>query len=108
MIIIIILVPPKLSPFQSAKIQLNVGDRASITCSVIKGDVPLQMSWRKNGRSIDASQHVSIKQVDEYNSILVIDNLASDHTGNYSCHVRNSAAEVDISQSLLVNGKRNN
>lgn len=99
-------VPPKLSPFQSTVLQLNVGDRASLTCSVIKGDLPLTITWRKDNRIIDASQHISIKQVDHYNSILVIENLGPDHTGNYSCQVRNSAAEVEIAQSLLVNGKQ--
>lgn len=99
-------VPPKLNPFPSTVLQLlNVGDRASLTCSVIKGDLPLTITWRKDNRIIDASQHISIKQVDHYNSILVIENLGPDHTGNYSCHVRNSAAEVEIAQSLLVNGK---
>lgn len=99
-------VPPKLNPFQSTVLQLNVGDRASLTCSVIKGDLPLTITWRKDNRIIDASQHISIKQVDHYNSILVIENLGPDHTGNYSCQVRNSAAEVEIAQSLLVNGKQ--
>lgn len=98
-------VPPKLNPFQSTILQLNVNDRASLTCSVIKGDLPLTITWRKDNRIIDASQHISIKQVDHYNSILVIENLGPDHTGNYSCQVRNSAAEVEIAQSLLVNGK---
>lgn len=100
-----LVVPPKLNPFQSTVLQLNVGDRASLTCSVIKGDLPITITWRKDNRIIDASQHISIKQVDHYNSILVIDNLGPDHTSNYSCKVRNSAAEVEISQSLLVNGK---
>lgn len=86
-------------------VQLNVGDRASLTCSVIKGDLPLSITWRKDNRIIDATQHISIKQVDQFNSILVIDTLGPDHTGNYSCHVRNLAAEVEIAQSLLVNGK---
>lgn len=85
-----------------------MGDRASLTCSVVKGDLPLTMSWRKDNRPIDATQHMSVKQVDQYNSILVIENLGSDHTGNYSCVVRNSAAEVENSQSLLVNGKQMN
>ncbi|XP_073841216.1 cell adhesion molecule Dscam2-like [Musca autumnalis] len=98
-----VIVPPKLSPFQSSQLQLNMGDRASLTCSVVKGDLPLTMSWRKDNRPIDATQHMSVKQVDQYNSILVIENLGSDHTGNYSCVVRNSAAEVENSQSLLVN-----
>lgn len=99
-------VPPKLNPFQSTVLQLNVGDRASLTCSVIKGDLPLTITWKKDNRIIDASQHISIKQVDHYNSILVIENLGPDHTGNYSCQTRNSAAEVEIAQSLLVNGKQ--
>lgn len=86
--------------------QLNVGDRASLTCSVVKGDVPLTISWRKDGRPIElASQHMSVKSVDQYNSILVIDHLVAEHTGNFSCCVRNAAAEVESSQRLLVNGK---
>lgn len=97
-------VPPKLNPFQTNDLQLNVGDRASLTCSVVKGDLPLTVLWRKDGRSIDPSHHMTIKQVDQYTSILVIENLASDHTGNYSCAVRNPAAEVENTQTLLVNG----
>lgn len=100
-------VPPKLSPFPATINQLNVGDRASLTCSVIKGDLPLTITWRKDNRNVDSSQHISVKQVDQFNSILVIDTLGPDHTGNYSCHVRNMASEVEMSQSLLVNGKLN-
>lgn len=99
--------PPKISSFQSTVLQLNVGDRASLTCSVVKGDVPLTITWRKDGRPIElAAQHMSVKNVDQYNSILVIDHLVADHTGNYSCCVRNAAAEVESAQRLLVNGNR--
>ncbi|XP_062543635.1 cell adhesion molecule Dscam2 isoform X1 [Armigeres subalbatus] len=98
-----VIVPPKLNPFHSAILSLNVGDRASITCSVIKGDIPLTINWRKDGRPIDPSQRMSVTQVDQYNSILVIENLSADHTGNYSCVVRNTASETEGSQSLLVN-----
>ncbi|KAH8379056.1 hypothetical protein KR009_002841 [Drosophila setifemur] len=98
-----VIVPPKVSPFLTSILQLNMGDRASLTCSVVKGDLPLSMNWRKDGRPIDPTQHMSVKQVDQYNSILVIENLGSDHTGNYSCVVKNSAAEVENSQALLVN-----
>ncbi|XP_037907257.1 Down syndrome cell adhesion molecule-like protein Dscam2 isoform X5 [Hermetia illucens] len=98
-----VIVPPKLSPFQSTILQFNMGDRASLTCSVVKGDLPLTITWLKDDRRIDPSQHMSVKQVDQYNSILVIENLGSDHTGNYSCVVRNSAAQVENTQALLVN-----
>lgn len=99
-------VPPKLSPFHSTTLSLNVGDRASITCSVIKGDTPLSVKWLKNANLIDPSQRVSITQVDQYNSILVIEHLSASHSGNYSCVVSNPAAEVEGTQALLVNGNR--
>ncbi|XP_049544462.1 Down syndrome cell adhesion molecule-like protein Dscam2 isoform X1 [Anopheles darlingi] len=98
-----VIVPPKLNPFHSSILSLNVGDRASITCSVIKGDIPLTITWRKDGRPIDPTQRMSVTQVDQYNSILLIENLSADHTGNYSCVVRNTAAETEGHQSLLVN-----
>uniref|UniRef100_A0A1B0GKQ0 Down syndrome cell adhesion molecule-like protein Dscam2 n=2 Tax=Lutzomyia longipalpis TaxID=7200 RepID=A0A1B0GKQ0_LUTLO len=96
-------VPPKLNPFHTTALSLNVGGRASLTCSVVKGDQPLTISWRKDGRIVDSSQRMSVTQVDQYNSILVIDSLSSEHSGNYSCVVRNQAAEVETSQALLVN-----
>lgn len=101
---LLLTVPPKLSPFHASVLSLNVGDRASLTCSVVKGDLPLDITWLKDGRQIDTNR-MSVTLVDQYNSILVIDHLSSDHTGNYSCSVKNSAAEVENTQALLVNGK---
>ncbi|XP_065091070.1 cell adhesion molecule Dscam2 isoform X2 [Ochlerotatus camptorhynchus] len=98
-----VIVPPKLNPFHSTILSLNVGDRASLTCSVIKGDIPLTINWRKDGRPVDQNHRMSVTQVDQYNSILVIENLSADHTGNYSCVVRNTASETEGSQALLVN-----
>ncbi|CRL00266.1 CLUMA_CG013539, isoform A [Clunio marinus] len=98
-----VIVPPKINPFHSSTILLNVGDRASITCSIIKGDTPLSVKWLKNGIFIDPSQRISITQVDQYNSILVIEHLSASHSGNYSCVVSNPAAEVESTQALLVN-----
>lgn len=86
-------------------LSLNVGDRASMTCSVQKGDTPLKIKWLKNGIHVDNSQMVSVTQVDQYNSILVIEQLLDSHSGNYSCVVSNLAGEVESSQALLVNGK---
>lgn len=83
-----------------------MGDRASITCSVIKGDTPLNVKWLKNGVLIDPSQRIVVTQVDQYNSILVIEHLSASHSGNYSCVVSNPAAEVESTQALLVNGKQ--
>ncbi|KAJ8924819.1 hypothetical protein NQ315_000973 [Exocentrus adspersus] len=95
-------VPPKVSPFY-AEDTLHVGDRASLTCSVTKGDLPLTISWHKDGRTLEPAQMVSITQVDQFTSILVIESLSPEHNGNYSCVVRNLAAEVSHTQQLVVN-----
>lgn len=96
-------VPPKVSPFY-AEDTLHVGDRASLTCSVTKGDLPLTISWHKDARTIEPSHTISITQVDQFTSILVIDSLSPEHNGNYSCVVTNFAATVSHTQQLVVNG----
>lgn len=98
-----IAVPPKVSPFY-AEDTLHVGDRASITCSVTKGDLPLTISWHKDSRTVDPTHTISITQVDQFTSILVIDSLSPEHNGNYSCVVTNAAATVSHTQQLVVNG----
>lgn len=100
-------VPPKLNSFHNSILSLNVGDRASIPCSVVKGDLPISIKWAKNKSPVDQGQGISITQVDHYNSILVIEHLTAVHSGNYSCTVSNPAAEMESSQMLLVNGKQN-
>lgn len=98
-------VPPKVSPFY-AENSLHLGDRASLTCSVTKGDQPLTITWQKDGRTLEHNQKVSISLVDQYTSILLIEYLSQEHNGNYSCVVRNSAAEVSHTHQLVVNGNR--
>lgn len=103
MIKCVLAVPPKLSPFY-AEDTLHVGDRASLTCSVTKGDLPLTIAWRKDGRVVEPVQTLTVTQVDQFTSILLIESLSPDHNGNYTCMVRNMAAEVSHTQQLLVNG----
>ncbi|XP_045464508.1 Down syndrome cell adhesion molecule-like protein Dscam2 isoform X3 [Harmonia axyridis] len=97
-----VIVPPKVSPFYTEE-TLHVGDRASLTCSVTKGDLPLTISWHKDGNMVQPSHSMSVTQVDQFTSILVIESLTPDHNGNYTCIVRNAAAEVSHMQQLLVN-----
>lgn len=96
-------VPPKISPFSTDR-TLHLGERASLTCSVTKGDPPLTVSWLKDGRPLDPKHRLAVQQVDQYNSILLIESLSPEHNGNYSCVARNPAAEVIHTQRLVVNG----
>lgn len=49
---------------------------------------------------------MSVSQVDQYTSILLIESLTPEHNGNYSCVVRNLAAEVSHTHQLVVNGNQ--
>ncbi|XP_026669175.1 Down syndrome cell adhesion molecule-like protein Dscam2 isoform X7 [Ceratina calcarata] len=96
-----VIVPPKISPFTEDR-DVNVGERITLTCSVTRGDLPLTISWLKNGRSMGPSERVTVTNMDQYNSILMIESLSPDHNGNYSCVARNLAAEVSRTQRLVV------
>ncbi|KAK2583617.1 hypothetical protein KPH14_009555 [Odynerus spinipes] len=96
-----VIVPPKISPFTADR-DLHLGERTTLTCSVTRGDLPLTISWLKDGRSMGPSERVTVTNVDQYNSILMIESLSPDHNGNYSCVARNLAAEVSHTQRLVV------
>jgi len=99
----IIPVPPKISPFTADR-DLHLGERTTLTCSVTRGDLPLSITWLKDGRSMGPSERVTVTNMDQYNSILMIESLSPDHNGNYSCVARNVAAEVSHTQRLVVHG----
>ncbi|XP_017758314.1 PREDICTED: Down syndrome cell adhesion molecule-like protein Dscam2 isoform X10 [Eufriesea mexicana] len=96
-----VIVPPKISPFTADR-DLHLGERTTLTCSVTRGDLPLSISWLKDGRPMGPSERVSVTNMDQYNSILMIESLSPDHNGNYSCVARNLAAEVSHTQRLVV------
>lgn len=52
------LVPPKISHFDFAK-DLNVGDRTSVQCVVVTGDLPLIFTWLKDNVPIKVNGIVS-------------------------------------------------
>lgn len=104
---------PKITPFAQQGDPahgLKLGERLTLTCAVIKGDLPLLMSWAVNGRPIlpAAQQGSSVKtvQIDPYTSLLSVDSLMPAHAGNYTCHVHNPAllpvSQYQASQSQLI------
>lgn len=97
-----VLVPPKILPIQSMNNVLREGMRAAITCQTIEGDLPFKFRWEKNGQPVSSSQ---IRRPDEYSSSLVIDNISTKHTGNYTCYAENVAGVESFTVPLTVNGK---
>jgi len=107
-------VPPKITPFAFAR-DLNVGDRISIQCVVVNGDLPLNFTWLKDRIPVTGSSglrdsghglaDVTVRQYDDFNSALSVASISTAHTGNYTCKVANEAATVTYTATLHVNGK---
>ena len=120
-------VGPKISPFAHASVSttaglLKLGERLTLTCAIVKGDLPLIISWTLDGRPVVSSpgtgpvaavpssqQQLAIKavQIDPYTSLLSIDSLRPVHSGNYTCNVRHPelpGPPVSQSQLVLIQG----
>lgn len=77
----------------------------SATCSVSKGDYPLEISWFFNDQPLSASdtQDVSIS-TSKRRSLLEIEAVSAHHAGTYTCSVSNEAGATSHSTRLVVNG----
>ncbi|KDR18099.1 Down syndrome cell adhesion molecule-like protein CG42256, partial [Zootermopsis nevadensis] len=113
-----VLVPPKITPFSFAR-DLNVGDRTSIQCVVVTGDLPLSFVWLKDHYSslspttstsistsstgTTTSTDITTRQYDDFTSTLSIGSITRAHSGNYTCRVSNAAATITHTAQLRVN-----
>ncbi|PSN46727.1 Down syndrome cell adhesion molecule-like protein Dscam2, partial [Blattella germanica] len=95
-----VLVPPKITPFSFAR-DLNVGDRTSIQCVVVTGDLPLSFVWLKDQHGSLAD--INTRQYDDFTSTLSIGSISRAHSGNYTCRVSNAASTVTHTAQLRVN-----
>ncbi|XP_038212053.1 Down syndrome cell adhesion molecule-like protein Dscam2 [Zerene cesonia] len=92
--------PPKIVPFQFPE-ELEVGGSTQATCSLVSGDKPIQFSWHKDNLPIPSVLKVEQKNMDFF-TILVIQDLNSMHSGEYSCRATNDFGTVSHSASLIV------
>ncbi|XP_041088982.1 Down syndrome cell adhesion molecule homolog isoform X1 [Polyodon spathula] len=92
-------VPPFIQPFEFPR--FSIGQRVFIPCVVVSGDLPIAITWQKDGRPIPASLGVTIDNID-FTSSLRISNLSLMHNGNYTCIARNDAAAVEHQSQLIV------
>ncbi|KAK6634651.1 hypothetical protein RUM43_012052 [Polyplax serrata] len=97
-----VIVPPKITPFTFAQ-DLKLGDRISVQCVVVSGDLPLSFTWEKDGEPPPESDSFIVRRYDPFTSALIISAIASNHSGNYTCLVSNQAATVSHTAPLSVN-----
>ncbi|KAG8182320.1 hypothetical protein JTE90_004089 [Oedothorax gibbosus] len=95
-----VMVRPVIDPFLFPK-NLQEGMRSRLVCTVIQGDPPFVISWKKDERSIEPGLGVVIRN-DEFSSDLTFSSVTPRHNGNYTCIVSNAAASVIHTAMLVV------
>ncbi|KAK4004115.1 hypothetical protein OUZ56_005859 [Daphnia magna] len=61
---------------------LNAGERLALQCAVVKGGLPLFVSWSKDGQVIaptTATTTTSVRLVNEFTATLTIESLTGQH-----------------------------
>lgn len=86
---------------------LREGMRAAITCQIMEGDLPITFRWERNGKPVSNNVALGtvVRRIDEFSSSLIIDQVTSVHTGNYTCIATNVAGSEMYVVPLTVNGK---
>lgn len=79
---------------------------SSVTCTVGKGDFPIDIYWTLNNRTIDKYNGISVMRTNKRISQLSIDSVQEEHSGEYVCHAKNKAGIATHSAHLHVNGTK--
>nr|XP_042900815.1 Down syndrome cell adhesion molecule-like protein Dscam2 [Parasteatoda tepidariorum] len=95
-----VMVRPVIDPFSFPK-NLQEGMRSRLVCTVIQGDPPFVISWKRDERPIEPGLGVIIRN-DEFSSDLTFSSVTPRHNGNYTCIVSNAAASVTHTATLVV------
>jgi Immunoglobulin domain len=80
------------------------------SCSITKGDLPINIWWKFSGDGSDLSYNLTtndgvvISRNSQKFSILAIEAVKARHRGNYSCFASNKAGVAQFSSYLAING----
>lgn len=98
------LVTPQIIPFNFGNEDVNTGDSVSAACSIIKGDIPVNIKWLHGNLTVINGDGVTITRVSKKLSTLSIDSVQEQHIGNYTCVASNKGGRTSHSTYLHVNG----
>ncbi|XP_076173890.1 Down syndrome cell adhesion molecule 1 isoform X28 [Ptiloglossa arizonensis] len=99
-----VMVAPEIAPFEISEEPANWGESISVVCAILKGDLPIEISWALNGEPIGRDRSdITILATTRKNSILSIEAVAARHAGEYACSASNKAGATSHSSILAVN-----
>ena len=64
----------------------------------------MEVNWKKNGLPVPKNEKVRVSSVGD-SSTLVISNVGSDDSGDYSCEARNPAGHSSSTVKIRVTGR---
>ncbi|XP_066594319.1 cell adhesion molecule Dscam1-like [Prorops nasuta] len=99
-------VAPQILQFSFGDDPLNSGEMLSVSCTIVKGDFPLNLTWTFNDVAIDPTQPDINVVFNKRVSFLSIDSVAARHAGRYKCTATNAAGSDSHTAVLSVNGTR--
>lgn len=83
-------------------------------CTASQGDPPVKLSWVKDAAVLEADGDpvqggqqpagIQIKDFAAFSSVLAINSVTSNHSGNYTCVVTNRAGRAEFTAALSVTG----
>lgn len=83
---------------------IEVGQRISVVCSVKLDTGIVSFRWLKNGKELELSKNIRIKNDQEF-SVLIIDPSDLNDEGNYTCVATNSYGSGKYTAYLSVKGE---
>lgn len=86
---------------------MSFGDTLQLTCVVSSNaDLPIQLTWAFQGTDTAKQKQdgVSIMKMGSKGSVLIIESLQADHSGNYTCRASNNAGTDEYTTTVVVNG----
>lgn len=99
-----VLVAPEIAPFVISEKPANWGDTVTATCTMLKGDSPIQIEWALNGEPIPSNYPDISIATSRRVSLLTIDAVTASHAGEYTCAASNAAGGTSFTAMLAVNG----
>lgn len=100
---IFIIVAPQILQFSFGDDPLNYGEMLSISCTIVKGDFPVNLTWTFDDKPLYHHTDVNIVN-DKRVSFLSIDKVTARHAGRYKCTAANAAGADSHTATLVVNG----
>ncbi|XP_050438975.1 cell adhesion molecule Dscam2-like isoform X2 [Adelges cooleyi] len=98
---VVVIAPPEITPFYFSK--LTEGSRVQVACTVHQGDLPMNLTWLKDGRMHHGSSGADITPFNEYSTILTVNNVSRSDTGDYTCVAANPVHSASYTAHLNVN-----